>query len=226
MYRTMVLGMVTMVTMVMWPIIAIMEWHHRAWHTDHTGGTDGADGADGTVDYFITAVEVNRVNDPEEIMAQVRNMQMCMDPMDLPPVNLLQAEAWLWEDFRDDLQRKAGASDEDLIPLQEKVIMVIMEHHGGDEDHDDGPDGPSLNNTTDNTILNSQNSGTTQNTTKEENAQLWFPATMGFMFHIQRSYRHVYLQWRVRMCLMAYDSADFKVLLGKGDHLCFDDFQD
>ena len=48
------------------------------------------------VEYFITAVEVN---DPEEIMAQVRNMQMCMD---LPHVNLLHAEAWLWEEFRDD----------------------------------------------------------------------------------------------------------------------------
>ncbi|CAL1136666.1 unnamed protein product, partial [Cladocopium goreaui] len=57
------------------------------------------------VEYFITAVEVN---DPEEIMAQVRNMQMCMD---LPHVNLLHAEAWLWEEFRDDLQRKADASD-------------------------------------------------------------------------------------------------------------------
>ena len=41
-------------------------------------------------------------------MAQVRNMQMCMD---LPHVNLLHAEAWLWEEFRDDLQRKADASD-------------------------------------------------------------------------------------------------------------------
>jgi len=37
------------------------------------------------VEYFITAVEVN---DPEEIMAQVRNMRMCMD---LPHVNLLHA---------------------------------------------------------------------------------------------------------------------------------------
>ena len=27
------------------------------------------------VEYFVTAVEVN---DPEEIMAQVRNMRMCM----------------------------------------------------------------------------------------------------------------------------------------------------
>ena len=58
------------------------------------------------VEYFITAVEVN---DSEEIMAQVRNMRMCMD---LPHVNLLHAEAWLWEEFRDDLQRKADASDE------------------------------------------------------------------------------------------------------------------
>ena len=48
------------------------------------------------VEYFITAVEVN---DPEEIMAQVRNMRMCMD---LPHVNLLHAEVWLWEEFRDD----------------------------------------------------------------------------------------------------------------------------
>ena len=47
------------------------------------------------VEFLITAVEVN---DPEEIMAQVRNMQMCMD---LPHVNLLHAEAWLWEEFRD-----------------------------------------------------------------------------------------------------------------------------
>ena len=37
------------------------------------------------MEYFITAVEVN---DPEEIMAQVRNMRMCMD---LPHVNLLHA---------------------------------------------------------------------------------------------------------------------------------------
>ena len=58
------------------------------------------------VEYFITAVEVN---DSEEIMAQVRNMRMCMD---LPHVNLLHAEAWLWEEFRDGLQRKADASDE------------------------------------------------------------------------------------------------------------------
>ena len=57
------------------------------------------------VEYFITAVEVN---DPKEIMAQVRNMRMCMD---LPHVNLLHAEAWLWEEFRDDLQQKADASD-------------------------------------------------------------------------------------------------------------------
>ena len=41
------------------------------------------------VEYFITAVEVN---DPEEIMAQVKYMRMCMD---LPHVNLLHAEAWL-----------------------------------------------------------------------------------------------------------------------------------
>ena len=67
------------------------------------------------VEYFITAVEVN---DPEEIMAQVRNMRMCMD---LPHVNLLHAEeAWLWEEFRDDLQRKADASDGAfLVPIVE-----------------------------------------------------------------------------------------------------------
>ena len=40
------------------------------------------------MEFFITAFEVN---DPEEIMAQVRKMQMCMD---LPHVNLLHAETW------------------------------------------------------------------------------------------------------------------------------------
>ncbi|CAL1153233.1 unnamed protein product [Cladocopium goreaui] len=83
------------------------------------------------VEYFTTAVEVN---DPEEIMAQVRNMRMCMD---LPHVNLLHAEAWLWEEFRDDLQRKADASDG-------AFFVPIVEHRwdtppgesdrGGDED--------------------------------------------------------------------------------------------
>ena len=86
------------------------------------------------VEYFITAVEVN---DPEEIMAQVRNMRMCMD---LPHVNLLHAEAWLWEEFRDDLQRKADASDGAFfVP-----IVELLKHRwdtppgesdrGGDED--------------------------------------------------------------------------------------------
>ncbi|CAL1144189.1 unnamed protein product [Cladocopium goreaui] len=86
------------------------------------------------VEHFITAVEVN---DPEEIMAQVRNMRMCMD---LPHVNLLHAEAWLWEEFRDDLQRKADASDGAFfVP-----IVELLKHRwdtppgesdrGGDED--------------------------------------------------------------------------------------------
>ena len=86
------------------------------------------------VKYFITAVEVN---DPEEIMAQVRNMRMCMD---LPHVNLLHAEAWLLEEFRDDLQRKADASDGAFfVP-----IVELLKHRwdtppeesdrGGDED--------------------------------------------------------------------------------------------
>ena len=62
------------------------------------------------VDTFIAAVEVN---DPTEILAQVDNMRMCMD---LPHVNLLHAEAWLWEEFRADVQRRQMQVMEFLHP--------------------------------------------------------------------------------------------------------------